>query len=343
MFVGIDHSTTGVKTCLLSEDESSEVFTVERSPDEDCDWSYLERLREHVELDDIEMVSYGYSYGDNIDSIVDISRTNNRGIVDTLGLGHEFGTGTLVYDQLEQSDIPTTVFPGIHDGLETMHPYFCHYSPLTGADKFATARYAQQVVDDDGIGPHVPGETFIAANVSSSAMSSYVDRGALRGAFHWIGLIHGWGDVECLRQIRNDEQELHDAFMKSGLLYRSDYEFEDTKGVPPEDLLEMVYCATLHNVYSLVPFSEHQGSGLDAIVLSGRLSRLEEPFDVRGRLRDELSDVAPVHFCREKSTALGAALVARDVANGESEVLGVPVEFATDSVGVHSEVPSSNV
>ncbi|MFC7079326.1 hypothetical protein [Halorussus caseinilyticus] len=177
MFAGIDHSTTGVKTCLLSEDGSREVFTIERSPDEDGDWSYIETLREHVNPNDIEMVSYGYSYGDNIDGIVDISETQNRGIVDTLGLGHEFGTGTLVYDQLQQSDIPTTVFPGIHDGLDTIHPYFCHYSPLTGADKFATARYAQEVVQNDDIGPEIDGDTFVAANVSSSAMASYVDEG----------------------------------------------------------------------------------------------------------------------------------------------------------------------
>lgn len=341
MFVGIDHSTTGVKTCLLSEDGSSEVVTVDRSPDEDCDWSYLEILQEHVDLNDIEMVSYGYSYGDNIDSVIDITQTENRGIVDTLGLGHEFGTGTLIYDELQQSGIPTTVFPGVHDGLDTIHPYFSHYSPLTGADKFATARYAQEVVENHITSPQVQEGTFIAANVSSSAMASYVDRGSLRGAFHWIGLIHGWGDVECLRQIQRGEQELHDAFMKSGLLCRSGYEFEDVKGIPPEELLELVYCATLHNVYSLVPFSEHLGSGLDGIVLSGRLSRTEEPFDMRGRLRDELSEIAPVHVCQEKSTALGAAFVARDVASGAPKTLGVPIQF--DSANTSARAIRSNV
>lgn len=338
MYLGIDHSTTGVKTCLLPPDGSHEVFTIERSPDEDTDWSYIETLREYVSPDDVEMVSYGYSYGDNIDSVTNITNTANRGIVDTLGLGHEFGTGTLVYDELQQSDIPTTVFPGIHDGLDTVHPYFGHYSPLTGADKFATARYAQEVVENDDFGPEIEGDTYIAANVSSSAMSTYVDHGALRGAFHWMGLIHGWGDVECLRQIRDGEQNLQDAFMKSGILYRSDHEFEDIKGVPCEELLEMVYCATLHNVYSLVPFAEHQGSGLDAIVLSGRLSRVTEPFDVRSQLENDLSNIASVHICQELSTALGAAFVARDVANGQNETLGVPIRFDSSSASTGATV-----
>lgn len=327
MYVGIDHSTTGVKTCLLSEDGSHEAFTIERSPDEDTDWSYIDTLREYVSPEAIEMVSYGYSYGDNIDSVVDISETTNRGIVDTLGLGHEFGTGTLVYDDLKRSDIPTTVFPGVHGGLDSVHRYFSHYSPLTGADKFATARHAQEIVENDDFGPEIEGDTFVAANVSSSSMATYVDDGALSGAFHWMGLIHGWGDVECLRQIRDGKQQLQDAFMKSGILYRSDQEFEDIKGVPSEGLLEMVYWATLHNVYSLLPFSRVEGSGLDAIVLSGRLSRVTEPFDVRGRLSEHLSDIASVHVCQELSTALGAALVAKDVANDDAETLGVPIEF----------------
>ncbi|EMA15977.1 hypothetical protein C442_18584 [Haloarcula amylolytica JCM 13557] len=321
-----------MKTCLLSSGGVDDVFTIERSPDEDTDWSYIETLRDYVSIDDIEMIAYGYSIGDNLDTVTDITATENRGIVDTCGLGHEFGTGTLVYDELKQSDIPTTVFPGVHDGLETVHPYFCHYSPLAGADKFATARYAQEMVTNSGLGSSVEGETFIAANVSSSSMATYVDDGEIRGAFHWMGLIHGWGDIECLRQIRDGEQNIHDAFMKSGLLYRSDYDFEDIKGVPCADLLEMVYYATLHNVYSLIPFAEHHGTGLDAIVLSGRLSRVKEPFDIQDRLTEALSSIALVHTCQELSTALGAAFVARDVARGNPSTLGVPIEFDASNV-----------
>ncbi|ERH11923.1 MAG: uncharacterized protein conserved in archaea, partial [halophilic archaeon J07HB67] len=288
MYVGIDHSTTGIKSCILFRDGSRETFVIDRSPDEDGGWSYVEMLREYVCPDDIEMVSYGYSYGDNIDAVTDIDNTVNRSIVDTLGLGHEFGTGTIVYDELQESEIPTTVFPGVHDGLDTVHPYFSHYSPLTGADKFATARYAQEVVCNDEFGETYDGDTFIAANVSSSTMATYVDQGALRGAFHWMGLIHGWGDVESIRQVRDGQQDLQDVFMKSGVLYRSDHQFEDLKQTPSEKLLEMVEYATLHNVYSLLPFARHHGSGLDVIFLSGRFSRTEEPLDLRERLQSQL-------------------------------------------------------
>lgn len=336
MYLGIDHSTTGVKTCILSPDGSHEFFTIERSPDEDTDWSYVEALREYVSPEDVEMVSYGYSYGDDLTRVADISDTTNRGIKDTFGLGHEFGTGTLVYDELKESDIPTTVFPGVHDDLETLHPYFRHYSPIAGADKFATARYAQEVVENDDIGPEVEGDTFIAANVSSSAMSTYTERGVLRGAFWWMGLIHGWVDGKSLRQIRDDEQDPREGLMQSGVLCRSGYEFEDIKGTPDEELLEMAYYATLHNVYSMLPFSEHHGPGVDAIVLSGRFSRITSPFDLRGRLTDELGDVAPVHVCQELSTALGAAYIARDVATGKDETLGVPITYESEKTSTET-------
>lgn len=326
MYAGIDHSTTAVKTAILYEDGSHDVFSIERTADRDFDWSYRDRLEEHVALDELDMIAYGYSYGDAIDAIVDITDVDNRGVVDTFGLGHEIGTGTLIFDELQESDIPCVIFPGIHNGIDSLHPYFKHYRVITGADKFAMARYAQELVSSDDLGPAVEGSSIVTANSSSSSMAVYLNEATIRGAFFWLGLIHGWGDAETFRQVRDENESLRNAYINSGVLKREGRTFEDVKGVPDEELLEKVYWACVQNVYSLLPFAENLGSGIDLIALSGRLIHVMEPFDFQARIESALADIAPVHVCQENSTAIGAAYIARDVYQGASEVLSIPVD-----------------
>lgn len=329
MYVGIDHSTTGVKTCLLAPDGSTETFVLERSPDNENDWSYVDLLAERVRLDDIQMVSIGYSYGDNFGDIRPVEDTENRGVVDNLGAGHPSGTGSKVFDDLVDSDLPCVAFPGINHNVDCLHRYFKHYDTITGADKVAMTRYAQELLAEEDA------DHFIAVNASSSAMAMLVHRGKFVGAFHWMGLVHGWAGLGSVRRVLRDETMMSDIFMDSGILRQSGYSFEDVKGTPEPELLEMVYWATLHHVYSLLPFARHVDEDpLDAIVLSGRLSRIESPIDMRGRLQSAFSDIAPTHLCSEYSTARGAAYIAKDVAEGESEVLGLPVN------GVKQERPA---
>lgn len=321
MYIGIDHSTTGIKTCLLSPDGSSETFVLERSPDNENEWSFEELLAERVDLDDVRMAAIGYSYGDNFGDIRPVEDVDNRGVVDNLGAGHPSGTGSKVFDDLVASDVPCVAFPGVNDNVDCLHRYFKHYDTITGADKVAMTRYAQELLDGEDA------DTFVAANASSSAMATLVREGKLVGAFHWMGLVHGWAGLGSVRRVQRGDALLSDIFMDSGILRRSGFTFEDVKGKPDPELLEMVYWATLHHVYSLVPFARHvAGDSLDAIVLSGRLSRLDAPIDVRERLRSAFADVAPTHFCPKYSTARGAAYIAKDVYRGESDVLGLPVE-----------------
>ncbi len=320
MYVGIDHSTTGVKTSILSDDGSRETFVIERSPENENEWRYTDLLAEYVDLDAIRMAAIGYSYGDNFGDIRLIDAVENRGVVDNLGAGHPSGTGSKVFDDLKTSAVPCVSFPGVNHNIECLHPYFRHYETITGADKIAMTRYAQEQFSGDA-------NHFIAVNASSSAMATLVHQGTLVGAFHWIGLVHGWAGLGSIRRVLRDECNLSDIFMDAGLLRRSGYTFEDVKGTPDPELLEMVYLATLHNVYSLRAFVEHiHDDPLDGIVLSGRLSRLESPIDMREKLQTSLGELAPVTHCQKYGTATGAALIAKDVYEGEQDVLGLPVQ-----------------
>lgn len=332
MYIGIDHSTTAIKVGVI-DGNKRETFAVQRSSSASFD--FIGELEERVDTDEIEMAAIGYSYGDDISEIVHLEETDNRGIEDPVGLGHNFGTGTQVFDELLESDVPTVAFPGVHRDIECLHPYFKFYSHLTGADKIASARFAQglvsgrnepKVATDGGATRDSGSETFISANVSSSCMATLVCDGELTGAFHWLGLVHGLIDVETVREVKRGDQSLDDVYMQSGLLSKMDKGFEYVYGTPDPELLEHLHWATLHHIHSLRPFSEYvEDDPLDRVVLCGRLSRVTEPYDMRAELSADLSDVAPVSIAPEHSTAIGAAQIAEDVANGADDVLGIPV------------------
>lgn len=319
MYVGIVHSTTGIKVACHEGQHPVTTFQIDRK-DLEAASNILELLAERIELADVSLATVTYAYGNGISTIQNIENVSNRGVNDLLGLGYETGAGALVFDQLRDSAIPTIAVPGVHRELETLHEYFQHYSTLSGADKVAALRYAY----DCFCAEYPASGNFIWACASSSCMAGLVCDGRLRGFFHWVGPIHGWPDPEAVRQ--GLEIGFDDVFMQCGLVARSGQPVTDVHDISDRQLLERVYWATIHNIYSLYPFSAELGTGsLDGIVLSGRLIRREQPIELGRRLYERCLDIAPVLFAEPYAAAQGAALIARDVANGTDHVLGIPV------------------
>jgi len=245
------------------------------------------------------------------------------------------------------------VYPGVNENLPSLHPYFTHYSALSGADRVADVRYAQEKLEQDG----ADGENFIVANVSSSNVASLVTDGELRGTFHWVGLNHGWVGPDMLRRLRDGKADTGSVFLRSGYLYKPDTEYgdrplpweqtekqikdisEDAPNLPGEEMLERVYWSTLHNVHSLYPFAEHiDEAPLEGIVLLGRLQRINEPFAMQDRLTDTLSAIAPTYTTEPFSCATGAAHIAKDIHDGADHVLGIPVAAAAKAGSLQPEV-----
>lgn len=314
MYVGVDHSTTGVKVGLLDEDGGREAFTLDRAALGAGEVTLLDALAERVRLSDIEQAAINYNWGNAISAIRPTAEAPNRGVKDQIGSGYETGGGTLAYDQLADSAVPAVVVPGVHRDLPPLHPYFSHYSALAGGDKVAAIRHASESVE---------AETFLWACVSSSCMAGLVVEGELVGFFHWIGLVHGWADPEAIRGM-NDERA-REVFTQCGWLGRSDRSVASVETTPDRELLERCYWSTIHNLYSLVPFAHELGDGPEAVALTGRLTRLQEPFDLAARVAEAVESVAPVHGCEAYSSAHGTATIARDVATGADDVLGIPV------------------
>ncbi|MEA5388781.1 hypothetical protein VB779_18320 [Haloarculaceae archaeon H-GB11] len=61
--------------------------------------------------------------------------------------------------------------------------------------------------------------------------------------------------------------------------------------------------------------------------------RREQPMSLGRRVYEQCLDLAPTFTAEPYSAAHGAALVARDVARGADEVLGIPVGAVPASLG----------
>ncbi|WP_436923635.1 hypothetical protein [Halosimplex amylolyticum] len=320
MYVGIDHSTTGIKVAAIGDDgELTTAFRIDRRNVETAG-AFLEVLDDRIGLSRVSLATVTYAFGNAIDEIEGIEDVPNRGTTDLVGLDYGTGAGATVFDRLYDSAVPTVVLPGVHRGLDTLHAFFRHYSALAGADKVASMRYALERfrAEFDASG------AFIWVCASSSCMAGLVCGGRLTGFFHWVGPVHGWPDPEAVR--RGVESDFEDVFMRCGLLPRRGADLTDVHDIADRDLLQSVYWSTLMNVYALYPFARDLGAdGLDAVVLSGRLMRRERPFPLGRRVYEACVDLAPVRFAEPYTSAQGAALVARDVAAGADEVLGIPV------------------
>ncbi|PSP67659.1 hypothetical protein BRC85_06000 [Halobacteriales archaeon QS_1_69_70] len=331
MYVGLEHSTTGVKVGIVSDDDHVTAFRIlsdaidEQSPFED-------ELEARFNVDDIELAAFAYSWGNGFSQIKPLSEVENRGLRELEDLPDRIGFASdendaykaaNVFDELTKMSVPSVALPGINEPHpDHMHPYFTIYSPLLSLDKIADARYAQHVFRQN----ETDGKHFITVNMSSSTVSSLVPGGKVRGGFSWLALIHGWFEVPRTLDLMRGEIEPGGAALSAGLLAKSGKSLDALEGAPDEDLLRLVYWAVLHDVYSMVPFSDIKAdTPLEGIVITGRLSPFREPFDVPKQFSDGLSDVGPVTIAEPFSCAYGAAHIAKEICNGASHVLGLPV------------------
>jgi len=321
MYLGIDHSTTGVKLAIRNSERTIQTARASREKLGGWDeYQILRFIRDTVDENQIKRAAISYSYGDAISSIQEIDSVSERGVIDTVGMGYSTGGGSKVFDALASSEIPTVVLPGIHREIESLHPYFQHYSLLAGPDKYASIRAAFErfKVESESEG------AYIWAGISSSVVAGLVLEGKIRGLFHWIGLVHGWPDLEEIRRIGTHGYE--DIISRAGILGKRGQKISTVKGGQPEDVLQMVEWATKHNISSLIPFiDEYDNQELDAIVLTGRFLRQSGEYDLNRSLYEWGTQKASVYVIEPYASARGAALIAQDVSEGKKEILGIDV------------------
>ena len=108
----MDHGTTGVSFSIL--DDETSFFKISREECSSGKVSAIEELSKRINLNSIDLMAITYAMGDALNAVTPINKVIDRGILSMEGAGKVTGGGTAVYDEIENSGIPTLVIPGIH-------------------------------------------------------------------------------------------------------------------------------------------------------------------------------------------------------------------------------------
>ena len=120
VFIGMDHGTTGISLCIMSDDgEVIDVFKIGREESKQGKVSAIEELSKRVDLNSIDLMAVTYAMGDGINKIQNITQVKNRGILSINGAGKVTGGGTSVFSEIEDSGTIPIANPGETEQSET--------------------------------------------------------------------------------------------------------------------------------------------------------------------------------------------------------------------------------
>jgi putative methanogenesis marker protein 12 len=328
VFVGMDHGTTGVSFTVLHDEPVH--FKIGRVQLSRGEVSAMEELFKRVNPEDIDLMAITYAMGDGISDITPIEKVADRGILSIEGAGKVTGGGTFVYDEIEQSQIPTILIPGLHKNSASLDPRFrAAYSHQASAEKVSICYNAHLETDF---------QDFVVADISSNTVSILLEDAKIRGAMDAclgaMGIIHGPLDLEMIRDIDEGLKTANQCFSQAGAVkvagldeevsqardvLLEKYQFDDPKAKLALDTMIMTI---LMEICGLNGISQ---SKLEGVVLTGSIGSMREPFDFYGRLSRELKNVGECILLPPTSGSLGSAQIARDVFHGAKKILGIKV------------------
>jgi putative methanogenesis marker protein 12 len=328
VFVGMDHGTTGVSFSILGEEDIH--FKIGREETSSGSVSAIEELNKKVDLTDIELMAITYAMGDGISAITTLDKVKDRGILSINGAGKVTGGGTAVYQEIEESGIPTVLIPGIHSKTPSLYPWFkAAYSHHASAEKISIAYHAYL---ETGF------KNMIISDISSNTVSILVEDGQIRGAIDAcvgaMGIIHGPLDLQMIRDIDDGIRTANDCFSHAGAVKIAEIDEKVARAKDEffkrlqngderaELALETMIMTITMEIYGLSGIARQ----LDGIVLTGSVGSMKEPVDVFSIIKNEIEDICPVIRIGERSGSMGSAQIAKAVFEGDKEILGIPVE-----------------
>lgn len=332
VFVGMDHGTTGVSFTILPSDDEKQVehFKIGREELSTGEVSALEELSSRVPLDKIKLMTITYAMGDGIKTIQPLEMVEKRGIISIGGAGKVTGGGTLVYGELENSGVPILLIPGLHKNTPCMDPRFrAAYSHHASAEKVSIAYNAYL---ESGW------ENMIVADISSNTVTLLVEKCKIRGAMDAcigaMGLVHGPLDLEMLRSIDDGHKSANDCFSHAGAVKIAGVD-TNVSQVKKEMLekfqagddsailaLDTMIMTIVMEIWGLLGIAQK----VDGVILTGSMGAMQEPVNFYGTLKDYLEEVIPVMRIPPTSGSMGSAQIARDIYNGQKEILGIKVK-----------------
>lgn len=332
VFVGMDHGTTGISFAIINESQVTDVFKISREDSKAGRVSAIEELSKRIDLDDIELMIVTYAMGDSISTILPIEKVEDRGILSINGAGKVTGGGTSVYSEIEATDIPVLMIPGIHKGCDWLNPLFkAAYSHHASPEKVSIVYNAYI---------ETKWENMIVADISSNSVDLLIENGEIKGAIDAccgaMGVVHGPLDLEMIRDIDEGRRTANEcfshagaikiagidnkvAFMKDELL--NNYKNGDEKAILAIDTMIMTVAM---EIAGLIAVSHND---IEGIVLTGSMGSMKDPIDFEAKLNKYFKNKYPIRIISSESGAIGAAQIARDIAKGKKEIMGIKVEL----------------
>ncbi|MDR2624073.1 MAG: methanogenesis marker 12 protein [Methanobrevibacter sp.] len=331
-FVGMDHGTTGISFGIIHDEDSEnvEIFKIGREDSKRDKVSAIEELSKRVDLKSIKLLAMTYGMGDGISSILPLKRVKNRGILSINGAGKITGGGTSVYSEIEESNIPTVLIPGLHKNLPSLDKRFnAAYSHQASAEKLSVSYNAYLTTK---------WENMIVADISSNSVNILMEDGKIRGAIDAclgaMGIVHGPIDLEMIRNIDDGKSTANESFSHAGAVKIADvhgkvaflkdkilekYKNNDPKGILAIETLAMTVAM---EIYSLAGISNKK---IDGICLTGSVGSMKYPLDFECLLNKFLRNRFNIKILPSSSGAVGSAQIASDVYNGKKNILGIDV------------------
>ncbi len=328
VFVGMDHGTTGVSFTILSD--RPEHFKIGREELSKGTISAIDQLNKRLDFKSIDLMAITYAMGDGINAITPIEMVKDRGILSIEGAGKVTGGGTAVYDEIENSGIPTVLVPGIHKNTECLDPRFkAAYSHHASSEKISICYNALLETDF---------QNMIVSDISSNTVSILIEEGKIRGAMDAcigaMGVVHGPLDLEMIREIDEGFKTANECFSKAGAVKIADL---NTKVSNAKDELLKRYLkgdknvklafktmimTILMEIHGLIGISD---SKLDGIVLTGSIGSMEKPYNFFNEIKVGLKESIPIIKLPATSGSIGSAQIAKAVFEGKKDILGIKV------------------
>lgn len=333
MFIGMDHGTTGISFCIMSDGgEVLDVFKIDREESKQGTVSALEELSKRVDLDTVNLMSVTYAMGDGINKILPLDKVKNRGILSMEGAGKVTGGGTSVFDELESANIPIIMIPGLHKDDTFLDEMFrAAYSHQASSEKVSICYNAFL---------ETGWQNMIVSDISSNSVNILVEQGKIRGAMDAcigaMGVVHGPLDLEMIRNIDENVKTANECFSHGGAVKIADiegkvanmrkelykkYKLGDKQAILAINTLVMTVAM---EIAGLITVAEEK---IEGIVLTGSVGSTISPFNFKNEINKYLKNKYAIEVISKESGAIGAAQIALDIYNGKNNILGVPVEF----------------
>ena len=333
VFIGMDHGTTGISFCLMSDDgKIIDIFKIGREDSKSGKVSAIDELSKRVDLSSVKLMAITYAMGDGFNKILPIEKVEDRGILSIEGAGKVTGGGTSVFSELENSNIPTIMIPGLHKDSTSLNELFnAAYSHQASPEKVSISFNALK---------ETGWNNFIVADISSNSVDILIEDSKIKGAMDAcigaMGVVHGPIDLEMIREIDEGKKTANECFSHAGVIkiagvdgkvanmkdqLLENYKNGDKKARLAIDTLIMTVAMEIAGLDVVCE------NDIEGIVLTGSIGSATEPFNFENEINKYFKNKYELKVISKESGAIGAAQIAQAVYDGEDNILGIDVDF----------------